>query len=137
MKLFIAQATCSLAVQIVLNELGNKTTEIIHYDVFGKSTSNGDNFAEVNPRGYVPVLQLPDHDNYQMAETAVITSYLADRYPESRLAPAQAGRAAELHRYRNRPEAHPADAQATDRRRRRMDPRQAGGRLHSPGRHAG
>lgn len=88
MKLYIAQATCSLAVQIVLNELGDKTTEIVHYDVSGKSTSNGDNFAEVNPRGYVPVLQLPGHDNYLMAETAVITSYLADQHPESRLAPA-------------------------------------------------
>lgn len=89
MKLYIAQATCSLAVQVILNELGNKTTELIHYDVFGKSTSNGDNFAEVNPLGYVPVLKLDNDDGDLVAETAVITSYLADQHPDSGLIPAR------------------------------------------------
>jgi glutathione S-transferase len=89
MKLYIANATCSLAVQIVLNELGNKTVELIHYDVFGKSTSNGDNFAKVNPLGYVPVLKLDNEDEDLVVETAVITSYLADQHPESGLIPAR------------------------------------------------
>lgn len=89
MKLYIAKATCSLAVQIVLNELGNKTAELIHYDVFGKSTSNGDNFAEVNPLGYVPVLKLDNEEEDLVAETAIIASYLADQHPESGLIPAR------------------------------------------------
>jgi glutathione S-transferase len=89
MKLYIAKATCSLAVQIVLNELGiHQDAELIHYDVFGKSTSNGDDFAEINPLGYVPVLQIDNADQDLLAETVVIASYLADQHPESGLVPA-------------------------------------------------
>lgn len=83
MKLYIAKATCSLAVQVVLNELG-KNAELIHFDVSGKSTSNGDNFAEVNPLGYVPVLAANDE---LLSETVVIAAHLADQQPESGLIP--------------------------------------------------
>jgi glutathione S-transferase len=83
MKLYIANATCSLAVQVVLNELG-MNAELIHFDVFGKSTSNGDNFAEVNPLGYVPVLAANDE---MLTETVVIATHLADQRPESGLIP--------------------------------------------------
>jgi len=83
MKLYIAKATCSLAVQTVLNELGMHA-ELIHFDVFGKSTSNGDNFAEVNPLGYVPVLAANDE---MLTETVVIAAHLADQRPESGLIP--------------------------------------------------
>lgn len=89
MKLYIAKATCSLAVQIVLNELGVQDTELVHYDVFGKSTSNGDDFAAVNPLGYVPVLRIDNADEDLLAETVVIGSYLADQHPESGLLPAR------------------------------------------------
>ncbi|WP_427185360.1 glutathione S-transferase N-terminal domain-containing protein [Bordetella bronchialis] len=88
MKLYIAKATCSLAVQIVLNELGMDNTELVHYDVFGKSTSNGEDFAQVNPLGYVPVLRLDDGVQELLAETVVIGSYLADLHPRSGLIPA-------------------------------------------------
>ncbi|MDE1993016.1 MAG: glutathione S-transferase family protein [Rhizobiaceae bacterium] len=86
MKLYIADNTCSQAVQIIANELGLKP-ELIHYDVFGKSTSNNDNFAEVNPLGYVPVLAL-EGDGERLSETIVVASYLADQHPEAGLAPA-------------------------------------------------
>lgn len=88
MKLYIAKATCSLAVQIIANELG-LNPELIHYNVFDKSTSSQDNFAEVNPLGYVPVLQLDNDQKNLMTETTVITSYLADQHPESGLIPAR------------------------------------------------
>jgi glutathione S-transferase len=87
MKLYIAQATCSLAVQAVFNELG-LSPELIHYDVFGKSTSDNVDFANVNPLSYVPVLELDNADKERMTETIVIASYLADQYPESGLMPA-------------------------------------------------
>ncbi|OZI18761.1 glutathione S-transferase [Bordetella genomosp. 9] len=90
MKLYIAKATCSLAVQIVLNELGiHQEAELIHYDVFNKSTSSGDDYAQVNPLGYVPVLQLDNAGRDLLAETVVIASYLADQHPESGLVPAR------------------------------------------------
>jgi len=85
-KLYIANQTCSQTVQIIANELG-LTPELIHFDVFGKSTSNGDDFNEVNPLGYVPVLVLDNDQNDQLSETVIISSYLADQFPESQLTP--------------------------------------------------
>lgn len=87
MKLYIAQATCSLAAQLIANELG-LNPELVHYDVFGKTTSNGDNFLEVNPLAYVPVLALENDQKDLLTETTIITSYLADQHPEAGLIPA-------------------------------------------------
>jgi len=86
MKLYIAQATCSLAVQLVANEL-NLQPELIHFDVFGKSTSNGSRFADVNPLLYVPVLELDNNQRDLLTETIVIASYLAEQHPQARLIP--------------------------------------------------
>lgn len=86
-KLYIANQTCSQAVQIVANELG-LTPELIHYNVFDKSTSNGDDFGQVNPLGYVPVLVLDDANGEQISETIVVVSHLADQHPGSGLIPA-------------------------------------------------
>jgi glutathione S-transferase len=86
MKLYIAQATCSLAAQAIANELG-LTPELVHFDVFGKSTSNGTLFADVNSLLYVPVLELEDGNDERLTETIIITSYLADQHPESNLIP--------------------------------------------------
>lgn len=86
MKLYIAQATCSLAVQVITNELGLEP-ELVHYDVFGKSTSANDDFSQVNPLGYVPVLVLDDEAKSHLTETIVITSYLADQHLAAGLIP--------------------------------------------------
>lgn len=85
MKLYIADDTCSRAVQLIANELG-LNPELVHYDVFGRSTSNGDEFAKVNPLLYVPALSL---DNQQdiLAETIVVISYLADQHAQAGLIP--------------------------------------------------
>lgn len=86
MKLFIADQTCSQAVQIIANELG-LTPELVHFDVFNKTTSTGESFAAVNPLLYVPALVL-NEDEAPLSETIVITSYLADQHPEAGLIPA-------------------------------------------------
>lgn len=86
MKLYIAKATCSLAVQAVANELG-LAPELVHFDVFGKSTSNGSPFADVNPLLYVPALALENGNDDILTETISITSYLADQHPEAGLIP--------------------------------------------------
>jgi glutathione S-transferase len=91
MKLYIAQATCSLAVQAVFNELG-LSPELIHYDVFGKTTSDNVDFANVNPLSYVPVLELDNADKERVTETIIIASYLADQHPASGLIPAHGTR---------------------------------------------
>ena len=86
MKIYIADDTCSRAVQLIANELG-LDHELVHYDVFGKSTSNGEDFAAVNPLLYVPVLRLDNEDSDLISETIVIISYLADQQPEAGLIP--------------------------------------------------
>lgn len=86
MKLYIAQATCSLAVQLIANEL-NLQPELIHFDVFGKSTSDGSRFADVNALLYVPVLELDNERRDLLTETTIITSYLADQHPHAELIP--------------------------------------------------
>ena len=86
MKLYIADQTCSQAVQIIANELG-LTPELVHFDVFNKTTSTGESFAAVNPLLYVPALVLDD-EQAPLSETIVITSYLADQRPDAGLIPA-------------------------------------------------
>lgn len=85
MKLYIAQATCSLAAQAIANEIG-LTPELVHFDVFGKSTSDGSAFSDVNSLLYVPALVL-DGEKEALTETITITSYLADLHPEANLIP--------------------------------------------------
>jgi glutathione S-transferase len=85
MKLYIAQATCSLAAQAIANEIG-LTPELVHFDVFGKSTTDGTTFSDVNSLLYVPALVL-DGEKQALTETITITSYLADQHPETNLIP--------------------------------------------------
>ncbi|KAL7809032.1 glutathione S-transferase [Trichoderma gracile] len=85
--LYIAHDTCSRAAQLIVNEL-NLDLELVHFDVFGKSTSNGDDFATINPLLYVPCLKLDNENKDVMSETIVICSYFADQHPEAGLIPA-------------------------------------------------
>ena len=85
MKLYFSPGACSLSPHIVLREAG------IPFDldrVHGgtKKTSTGADFKAINPLGYVPVLQLDDGET--ITEGVAIVQYLADRKPESKLAPA-------------------------------------------------
>ena len=86
LQLYIANDTCSRAAQLVANELGIEH-ELVHFDVFGKSTTNGEDFAAINPLLYVPVLKLDNADKDLISETIIICSYLADLRPESGMIP--------------------------------------------------
>ncbi|GFZ52302.1 hypothetical protein JCM24511_10075 [Saitozyma sp. JCM 24511] len=86
MRLYIADDTCSRAAQLVANELGIEH-ELVHFDVLGRSTSNGEDFMAVNPFAYVPVLRLDNADCDLVTETIVILSYLADQRPKACLTP--------------------------------------------------
>ncbi|MDA8483278.1 glutathione S-transferase C-terminal domain-containing protein [Pseudomonas resinovorans] len=88
MKLFIADQTCSEAVQIIANELGLEL-DLVHFDVWNRTTSNGEDFTQINPLLYVPALQLDTADKDILTETIVITSYLADQFPDAGLVPPQ------------------------------------------------
>lgn len=85
MKLFIKPGACSLAPHIVLYELG-MPHDIEIVDTKAAKTASGADFSAINPKGYVPALQLDD--GTVLTEVGVILQYLADQQPEKNLAPA-------------------------------------------------
>ena len=84
MKLYYAPGACSLAPHIVAREAGINL-DLEKVDIATKKTASGKDFLAVNPKGYVPALEL---DNGQvLTEGPVIQQYLADQKPASGLAP--------------------------------------------------
>lgn len=84
MKLFYASGACSLSPHIVAREAGIEL-RLQKVDLKTKTvTSEGDYFA-INPKGYVPALQLDDGE--VLTEGTAIVQYLADLKPQKALAP--------------------------------------------------
>jgi glutathione S-transferase len=82
MKLYFSPGACSLAPRIVMHELGFPfESEKVHGKT--KQTASGADFRTINPKGYVPALQLDD--GTVLTEAAVIMQYLADQKPGSGL----------------------------------------------------
>ena len=85
MKLFLKPGACSLSPHIVLEELGLPyETETV--DLKTRQTASGQDFLAINPKGYVPALQLDGGE--LLTEGPAIVQYLADLAPEKKLAPA-------------------------------------------------
>jgi glutathione S-transferase len=93
MKLYFSPGACSLSPHIVLREAGIPF-DLEQVNIGVKKTKSGADFREINPKGYVPVLQLDD--GQILTEGPAIVQYLADQKPESKLAPA----AGTMERYR-------------------------------------
>lgn len=85
MKLYFAPGACSLSPHITLIESGLPFQKV-KVDGKAKKTEDGGDFWQVNPLGYVPVLELDD--GTRLTEGPAIVQYLADRVPEKKLAPA-------------------------------------------------
>jgi glutathione S-transferase len=85
MKLYFSPMTCSLSPHIVLRELG-LPFELIRVDNKTKVTADGQDFYNINPKGYVAALVL---DNGEvLTEGPAIIQYLADLVDGNSLAPA-------------------------------------------------
>jgi len=93
MKLYYSSGACSLSPHIVLREAG-LPVELKKVDLAGKTIEGGGDYLQVNPKGYVPALELPNGE--VLTEGPAIVQYIADQNTDSRLAP----KAGTLERYR-------------------------------------
>jgi glutathione S-transferase len=93
MKLYFAPGACSMSPHIVAQEAGIPLT-LVKVDTSTKKLADGGDFWAINPKGYVPALEL---DNGEvLTEGTAIVQYLADSRPDAKLVPANGT----LERYR-------------------------------------
>jgi glutathione S-transferase len=85
MKLYFAPGACSLSPHIALAEAG-LTADYVKVNLKDKKTEAGDDYLTVNPKGQVPVLGLDSGG--VLTEGPAIVQYIADKAPNSKLAPA-------------------------------------------------
>ncbi len=84
MKYYFSPGACSLHPQIVLQETG-VPAELVRVDLRAHKTQDGSDYYAVNPKGYVPALQLDD--GTILTEGAIIAQYIADQRPEAKMIP--------------------------------------------------
>ena len=85
MKLYYSPGACSLSPHIVLHESG-LPHEAIAAPTKTHKLPDGSDYYQVNPLGYVPLLELDD--GQRLREGPAIVQYLADQVPGKNLAPA-------------------------------------------------
>ena len=93
MKLYYSPGACSLSPHIVAREAGIEV-DLVKVDLKARTLEDGGDYARINAKGYVPALALDD--GTLLTEGPAIVQYLADRNPDSGLAPSNGT----LERYR-------------------------------------
>ena len=85
MELYFAPLACSLATRIALYE-AEAPARYTQADTHSKRLLDGSDFFAINPMGQVPALRLDD--GTLLTENTAILQYVADQFPQARLAPA-------------------------------------------------
>ncbi|HEX3653120.1 MAG TPA: glutathione transferase GstA [Rhizomicrobium sp.] len=75
MKLYYSPGACSLAAHIVVDE-ADLRLQLEKVDLKSHKTENGQDYYGVNPKGYVPTIQLDDGST--LTENVAVLNYLAD-----------------------------------------------------------
>ena len=84
MKLFFSPGACALHAQIAMREAG-LDFELVRVDLRAHTFGEGADFYGVNPKGYIPVLELDD--GTRLTEGAVIVQFIADKRPAAGMLP--------------------------------------------------
>lgn len=84
LKLYYSPGACSLSPHIVLREAG-LPFELALASTKTHKLADGTDYYTINPKGYVPLLELAD--GQRLSEGPVIVQYIADQVPASHLAP--------------------------------------------------
>ena len=85
MKLYYAPGACSLSPHISLREAG-VSFDLEKVDTSTRRTERGADYLSINPKGYVPALQLDGGE--VLTEGAAVVQFIADSHPDAGLAPA-------------------------------------------------
>jgi len=88
LTLYYSPGACSLADHIALHEAGEKFN-LVKVDLKSHKLEDGRSFFEINPKGYVPALQLDSGEI--LSENIAILAMIADNHP-ALMAPGQFGR---------------------------------------------
>ena len=78
MRLYYSPGACSLADHIALHEAG-LDFEHVKVDLKAKTTEHGEDFAAINPKGYVPALTLDSGE--LLSENIAILDWIAHQAP--------------------------------------------------------
>jgi glutathione S-transferase len=84
MKLYFSPGACALHPQIAIREAG-LPFDLVRVDIRAHKLHDGTDFNTINPKGYVPVLELDD--GTRITEGAIIDQYVADKNPGSHILP--------------------------------------------------
>jgi glutathione S-transferase len=76
MKLYYAPGACSLAAHIVAAE-GGLALDLEKVDLKTHRTENGEDFKAINPKGYVPAIELDDGS--LLTENAALLPFVGDK----------------------------------------------------------
>ena len=85
MKLYYSPGACSLSPHIVALEAGIPLS-LVKVDTKTKTIQKDGDYWSINPKGYVPALELDD--GQLLTEGPAIVQFLADQKPEAGLVPA-------------------------------------------------
>jgi glutathione S-transferase len=85
MKLYFSPGTCSLSPHIILREIGHKF-DLAKVDLGSKKTDKGEDYTKINPKGYVPALEIEEGE--VLTEGPAIVQYLADNAKATDILPA-------------------------------------------------
>ncbi len=84
MKLYYSPGACSLAAHIILNEI-NVDFDLERVNLKTHKTEKGADYYEINPKGYVPALEI--NPGLMLTENVAILPFLAQHDPKQDLIP--------------------------------------------------